>query len=176
MRLFATASLLALTLAGCARTTDRTAPATPAAPAPQASRQIPTQLPADVRPLQYTINATPDAARLRFKGRVDIDIEVLKPTYFISLNAAELDFIDVSLSGGESGARIPARKFLVDNDKQIATIRFGNESAPGRYRLTIDYSGKIYTQAAGLFALDYETAQGKKRALFTQFEAPDARR
>ncbi|HEX8481737.1 MAG TPA: M1 family metallopeptidase, partial [Allosphingosinicella sp.] len=30
--------------------------------------------------------------------------------------------------------------------------------------------------AAGLFALDYEGDKGRKRALFTQFEAPDARR
>ena len=178
MRLFATASLLALALAGCAGTADRTAPATPAAAAPQVSRRIPTQLPTDVRPLQYTIHATPDAANLRFKGQVDIDIEVVKPTYFITLNAADLSFIDVSLSSGNSGAPvvIPARKFVVDNEQQTATIRFGNEIAPGRYRLTIDYVGKIYTQAAGLFALDYEGASGKKRALFTQFEAPDARR
>ncbi|MET1111024.1 MAG: M1 family aminopeptidase [Allosphingosinicella sp.] len=34
----------------------------------------------------------------------------------------------------------------------------------------------MYTQAAGLFALDYDSEGGKKRALFTQFEAPDARR
>jgi len=177
MRLFATASLIALALAGCARTAEQTAPATAAATAPQASRRIPTQLPTDIRPLQYTINAAPDAANLRFKGRVDIDIEVLKPTYFITLNAADLEFIDVSLSGDSgSGAPIPARKFLVDNERQTATIRFGSEIAPGRYRLRIDYSGKIYTQAAGLFALDYESAGGKKRALFTQFEAPDARR
>ncbi|HYI39514.1 MAG TPA: M1 family metallopeptidase [Allosphingosinicella sp.] len=177
MRLFATVSLLALALAGCARTTDQAAPSIPAAAAPQASRQIPTQLPSDVRPLQYTIHATPDAANLRFKGRADIDIEVLKPTYLITLNAAELSFIDVSLSDGTPGAPvIPARKFVLNKEEQTATIRFADEIAPGRYRLTIDYVGKIYTQAAGLFALDYEGPSGKKRALFTQFEAPDARR
>ena len=48
--------------------------------------------------------------------------------------------------------------------------------APGRHRLAIDYSGKINTQAVGLFALDYQSSQGPKRALFTQFEASDARR
>src|SRR3546814_10975919 len=36
-------------------------------------------------------------------------------------------------------------------------------------------SDLIYTQAAGLFALDYEAEGKKKRALFTQFEAADAR-
>ena len=40
----------------------------------------------------------------------------------------------------------------------------------------MDYTGKIGTQANGLFAIDYDTQAGKKRALFTQFENSDARR
>ena len=47
---------------------------------------------------------------------------------------------------------------------------------PGAYTLTLDYHGVIYRQASGLFALDYEAARGKARALFTQFENSDARR
>jgi aminopeptidase N len=177
MRLFATVSLLALALAGCARA-DRAAPSSPAAAAPSASRQIPTQLPTDVRPLQYTINATPDAANLRFTARTDIDIEVLRETDSITLNAADLEFGNVSLGGGSESAPLALnpRDIDVDADKQTATFRFARRIAPGRYRLTIDYKGRIYTQAAGLFALDYEGASGKKRALFTQFQAPDARR
>ncbi len=47
----------------------------------------------------------------------------------------------------------------------------------GAYRLDIRYSGKINTQANGLFALDYKNKEGKDaRSLFTQFEAADARR
>jgi aminopeptidase N len=178
MRLLATASLLALALAGCAGTRDQAAPTTPAAVAPSAARQIPTQLPTNVRPLQYTINATPDAANLRFSGRADIDIQVLEATDSITLNAADLEFDSVSLGGGDGGAplALSPRKIDVSEEKQTATFRFAREIAPGRYRLTIDYKGKIYTQAAGLFALDYEGETGKKRALFTQFEAPDARR
>ncbi|HYJ83309.1 MAG TPA: M1 family metallopeptidase [Allosphingosinicella sp.] len=175
MRLFATASLLALTLAGCAKSADRPAPA---APAPSASRQIPTQLPPNVRPLQYTINATPDAANLRFTGRVDIDIQILAESNSITLNAADLEFVRVSLGGGDGGAPLALNPSEIDVDKerQTATFGFDREIPPGRYRLTIDYKGKIYTQAAGLFALDYEGEGGRKRALFTQFEAPDARR
>ena len=43
--------------------------------------------------------------------------------------------------------------------------------------LSIDYRGKIYLQASGLFALEY-AGRGRqhKRALFTQFENSDARR
>jgi aminopeptidase N len=178
MRLFATASLLALALSGCAGTTGRPAPVSPAAPAASGSSGITTQLPTNVRPLQYTINAAPDAANLRFTARADIDIQVLQATDRITLNAADLEFGNVSLGGGDPNAPLALNPRNIDKDeeKQTATFRFAREIAPGRYRLTINYSGKIYTQAAGLFALDYDTAQGKKRALFTQFEAPDARR
>jgi aminopeptidase N len=177
MRLFATVSLIALTLAGIAGPADRSQAAAPRTKAAQTAR-ITTQLPTNVRPLQYTIAARPDADQLRFSGRADIDIQVLQATDSITLNAADLDFKSVSLGGGGTGAPLALnpRKIDVDSDKQTATFRFARRIAPGQYRLTINYSGKIYTQAAGLFALDYESEQGKKRALFTQFEAPDARR
>ena len=157
----------ALALQGCADR-PRDVQSTPAAPA--AAAQVPSQLPRNVRPLHYTIAAAPDASNLRFTGQARIDIEVLEATDTITLNAADLDFASVTLDDG-GRARVST-----DNDAQTATFRFGTEIAPGRHRLDIDYSGKINTQAAGLFALDYTSDAGPKRALFTQFEAPDARR
>ncbi|HAV36715.1 MAG TPA: hypothetical protein DCX52_10225, partial [Massilia sp.] len=64
----------------------------------------------------------------------------------------------------------------VDEAAQTATFSFSRPLAKGRYRLALDYTGVIQTQAAGLFSLDYDSAEGKKRALFTQFENSDARR
>jgi aminopeptidase N len=177
MRLLATASLLALTLAGCARTAQDAAPAPAAAPAPVAAapRQIPTQLPTNVRPIQYGILIQPDAANLRFKGSVLTHIEVLEPTDEIVMNAAELDFDSAELISGVNDT-VAASRISPDEDKQQVRIRFAQPIPKGRHRLAVEYSGKIYTQAAGLFALDYDGPQGRKRALFTQFEAPDARR
>jgi aminopeptidase N len=141
-------------------------PATPAAAAPQ----VPSQLPRNVRPLHYTIAATPDAANLRFTGSVQIEVEVLQPTDTITLNAIDMTFPRVTLDGSATAQTV------IDADAQTATFRFPAAIPAGRHRLSIDYAGKIYTQAAGLFALDYTSEQGPKRALFTQFEAPDARR
>jgi len=142
----------------------------PVAAAPPAARNVPTQLPANVRPLYYAINAVPDAANLRFSGTVRIDIQVLEATETITLNAAELEFARVTVDGG-APAQVSA-----DAEAQTATFRFAAAIPAGRHRLDIAYSGKINTQAAGLFALDYTTEAGPRRALFTQFEAPDARR
>jgi aminopeptidase N len=135
----------------------------------------PTQLPNDVRPLAYTLEITPHAARLAFDAEAGIDIEVLRPTRAITLNALDLDFQRVELHAG--GKLVEATKDIgIDADAQTATFRFASALAPGKYRLELRYSGKVGTQANGLFAIDYENEQGKKRALFTQFENSDARR
>jgi len=129
-------------------------------------------LPTDVRPDRYAIRVAPDPANLKFTGHVDIDVTVAQATDRIVLNAADLTFGKVTLSGHDGAPRI-----VLDDQEQTAAFDFGKTLAPGKYRLSIDYTGKIYQQASGLFALDYEAADGtKKRALFTQFENSDARR
>jgi aminopeptidase N len=170
MRLRTAASLAALACAALPASSVLAAPLPPLA-----LRSIPTQLPRTVRPLQYRLDIIPDAAHLRFAGTAAIDIEVLQTTDSITLNAADLDFSRVTL-GGRAGEESLASNIAVNADAQTATFTFRGPVLPGRYRLTIAYAGKIYTQAAGFFALDYDSAAGRKRALFTQFEAADARR
>ena len=154
IRLLATAAVLAL-----------------AAPLAAAAAPTTTQLPKTVRPTHYDLAVTPDAAALKFAAKVAIAIDVAAPTTTITLNAADLTFDHVTLSGV---AEAPAVK--VDADNQTATFTFAKPIAPGNHTLTIDYRGVIGTQAAGLFALDYPTATTGKRALYTQFENSDARR
>jgi len=187
MRILSAISLLALSagLAACASTAARedvqTSPATPMSPAAQVRRDVPTQLPRSVRPLQYSISVTPDAANLRFTAITVVDVEVLEATDTVTLNAVDLDIARVTIAplagGARAGTAVNSRDIDLDAKQQIARIRFADRLAPGRYRMTFDYKGTINTQATGLFALDYPAAGGaNKRALFTQFEAPDARR
>jgi aminopeptidase N len=138
--------------------------------------EAPTQLPRTVRPSHYFVAITPDAGSLRFKGQVTIDIEVLQSTPSITLNAIDMIFSKVSLSSSNDKITFAVPKVDVDADAQTVTFVFAKSIAPGRYRLAMKYTGKIGTQANGLFALDYDTKQGKKRALYTQFENSDARR
>ena len=128
-------------------------------------------LPKDVTPIHYDIAIAPDAAHLAFKGTVKIDLDVKTPTKTIVLNAADLQFAKVSLTGA---AAAPRATFDTKNEQAILT--FATPVSAGKQTLSIDYTGKINQHAAGLFALDYDTAKGKKRALFTQFENSDARR
>ncbi len=131
---------------------------------------VTTQLPRGVVPTHYDLAFTPDADKLTFTASVKIAIDVAAPTRTITLQAADLEFTKAEMAG------VGAAKVSVDAEAQTATFTFDKLIAKGAHVLALDYSGKIYKQAAGLFALDYDTDQGKKRALYTQFENSDARR
>ncbi len=141
----------------------------PSEPVVTSARQV---LPDTVVPSRYDIQITPDGANMRFDGKVKITISVKQATQTITLNAAELTFSKVVLSGHET--ETPSLVF--DPKVQTVTLGFSKPVLPGDYTLSIDYAGKIYTQSQGLFAVDYDDANGKGQMLVTQFEAPDARR
>ena len=173
-RLLVSAIVLALA-APClslAATPSPTARSTPAA----ATAGVTTQLPRNVRPTAYAVDITPHADKMAFDGKIVIDIQVLASTRVIVLNAVDMTFGKVELRGAAGKLVRAAPQVVLDDAAQTASFSFGKDIAPGAYKLALDYSGKIGTQANGLFAIDYPTAGGKKRALFTQFENSDARK
>jgi len=128
-------------------------------------------LPATVSPQHYRIELTPDAGSLTYHASVSIDILVHRATHQIVLNSADI-VIDSATLAGQRAA--PAISY--DAKLQTASFTWQRELAAGARTLRLAYHGKIYQQASGLFALDYDTPHGKARALFTQFENADARR
>jgi aminopeptidase N len=150
---------------------ERPAPSVAAAPA----AAVTTQLPRTARPRHYALEITPHADTMTFDGKVRIALDVLQATDRIVLQAANLRFGRSTLTGGKAKAALVA-KVATDADAQTASFVFAKPLAPGSYVLSIDYSGVINTQANGLFALDYATPHGQRRALYTQFENSDARR
>jgi len=128
-------------------------------------------LPSEVVPTHYEVAITPDVAHKRFEGSVEISLDVLEPTRAIVLNAAELQFTAVRLAG-----RTDVPRIAYDAARQTATLWFAAPLPQGSHELTIAYTGRINSNAAGLFVLDYEARGSRREALFTQFENSDARR
>ncbi len=176
-------SAITLALAGMGATATAAAIGAPAslalqaaaAPAAPVIADATTQLPRDVAPRHYDIQVVPHADRLAFDGKVAIDLQVLEPTTTIVLNQVDMTFPKAVLAP-KGGKALPAPAVAIDNDAQTATFTFAKPLPKGDYTLSLDYTGKIGTQANGLFAIDYDTDAGKKRALYTQFENSDARR
>ncbi len=150
--------------------------ALPAQPAAAEPSLAPTQLPRGVQPVHYAVAIEPHADKLSFDGQVTVDVRVERPTSSITLNAEGMTFSSVKLLPASGKGAAVAAKVAVDAKAQTATFSFDKTIAPGSYQLAMDYTGTIGTQANGLFAIDYPTASGNKRALFTQFENSDARR
>jgi aminopeptidase N len=146
-----------------------------AAPAAKPAVLATTQLPRGVSPSHYDVAITPDAKTGSFAATVSITLTVQEPTSSITLNATDLTFTSATLTPQAGGMAAKAR-IVVDPGAQTATFHFDRPVAKGAYKLALEYTGKIGTQAVGLFSLDYDTPIGKKRALYTQFENSDARR
>ena len=137
---------------------------------------VTTQLPRGVRPSHYDVAVVPHAGKLSFNGRVTVSIDVLQPTRSITLNAINMVFSSVQLTAVKGRLAFAAPKVTLDAKAQTATFTFAQPVPVGSYKLAMAYTGKIETQANGLFAIDYDTKAGKQRALYTQFENSDARR
>lgn len=165
-------SLAALALAGTAL-----APVQAAEPTTTAAAEVPSDLPRSARPSHYAISVAPYADKLTFDGTVAIDLEVTEQTPALVLHAVDLTIAKATLTPAAGGKPIPLT-VTMDEAKQTASFAATAPITPGQYRFDATYAGKINEQANGLFALNYpDKVTGKDvRALFTQFEAPDARR
>jgi aminopeptidase N len=164
-----------LASAAIALITPISAGAQPATHIDTVDPSLPTQLPRTAIPHHYSVTVTPHADRLNFDGHVVIDLQVIKATPALVLNAVDMTFAHATLAG--PAAAPMAATVTMNKADETASLAFGRTLQPGTYRLTIDYTGKINQQANGFFALDYKNPAGaQKRALFTQFEPSDARR
>ncbi len=169
------AGLLAATSVVPALAEATSTPALVGAPLPES---VPSDLPRNARPLRYEIEVTPDAKNLAFAGRSSVDIELYEATDTLTLHANALEFSEARLLPAGGGGSGIALKTELDPEAQTVRLVAPSPIAPGRHRLVFAYTGRIQTQASGLFALDYpDKRTGEEvRGLFTQFEAPDARR
>jgi aminopeptidase N len=138
--------------------------------------KVTTQLPRNARPSHYDVSLVTNASQASFSGNVKIKFEVLQVSNSVTLHAADLQFRKVSLLDAKGRAVQNDAKVDINKEAQTVTFTFEKPMGKAQYQLAMEYDGVIGTQAVGLFSLDYDTAEGKKRALYTQFENSDARR
>lgn len=137
----------------------------------------PGRLPKDVVPSHYTLRFDLDPDRETFTGRTEIELDVRRPTTAIVLNANELEAARAVLTDA-SGA---SRPVVLTPDKDTSQWRLtwtpAEPLAPGRWRLAVDYRGKVEKRGQGLFRVEYRTParEGTLRLLATQLEPTHAR-
>ncbi len=132
----------------------------------------PGKLPKTVAPRHYQVYLRPNLANFTLRGSETIDIEALKPTSEIVLNAVGLEIHKATFVG----RRKITLKPKPDVGKQTVSFTLPREIPRGNYRLQVEFTGRIGEQAQGLFYVKYPTPKGRKVMLATQMEPTDARR
>ncbi|GAB3392688.1 M1 family metallopeptidase [Massilia agri] len=144
------------------------------AEAPYAFATTPGKLPKDVIPLQYSAHIMPDVAGNSFRGTQTVEIEVLKTTSLIMLNADNLEIDAASLSGKEIGKL--ALKPILDRGQQTLRFELARPLAPGKYALDLTFKGQINREGRGLFYVNYKADGAEKKLIATTMAPTDARR
>ncbi len=141
---------------------------------PYAFATTPGKLPKDVVPLQYSAHIMPDVAGNAFRGTQTVEIEVLKTTSTIMLNADNLDIDSASLSGKDIGKL--TLKPIIDKAQQTLRFDLARPLAPGKYALDLAFTGQITREARGLFYVNYKAGGTDKKLIATTMAPTDARR
>jgi aminopeptidase 2 len=112
-------------------------------------------LPDNVIPTHYRLSLTPDFTTFKFAGRLNVKLDVTKPTRSIVLNALELELHSASVDVG--GKSIASKKISLDEEKQIATLDFEDELkvANDATTLSIDFTGILNDKMAGFYRSSY---------------------
>jgi aminopeptidase N len=132
----------------------------------------PGKLPKDIVPRHYAIHLQPDMEKFVTTGKVDVEIEVLKPTRQIVLNALDMEISKAAIIVPKT---IPLEP-KVDSEAQTVSFALPETLARGKYSLHIEFAGHLREQAQGLFFVRYPVGDSKKLMLASQMEATDARR
>jgi len=144
------------------------------AEAPFSFAATPGKLPKDVVPLQYAAHIMPDVAGNAFRGTQTVEIEVLKATSTIMLNADNLQIDAASLAGKSIGSLKLAP--ILDPKQQTLRFELAEPLAPGKYTLALQFRGQINREGRGLFYVNYKAGGNDKKLIATTMAPTDARR
>jgi aminopeptidase N len=127
------------------------------------------RLPHTVIPEHYRLTFTPHFDNDTFSGDETIAVRILQPGSTITLNAAHIEFQQVTVNAGGS---TQDGTVATNAPEETATFTFAKPLSAGPAQLHIRYTGRLSRDMRGLYL---STENGRKYAI-TQFEATDARR
>jgi alanyl aminopeptidase len=127
------------------------------------------RLGSDVAPVTQSIALELDPRSDTFRGSVDVELHVRRPTTTFRFHAQDLSIVSLRLS---KGAR-PIDAMYKAGEQSTVDVTAGERLQPGRYALHVTFNNKYNRQAVGLYKM---VTRDSEPYLFTQFEAIDARR
>ena len=127
------------------------------------------QLPRTAVPEHYDIHLTPDFATDTFQGEVAIAVRLTEPAGGITLNAAELEFLDATIT---AAGTTQTASVTMNAGAETAILTVPTQVPAGAATITIKYTGILNNRLRGF----YITRANNRQYAVTQMEATDARR
>jgi aminopeptidase N len=127
------------------------------------------RLPTIVTPSHYDLAFVVDLTHERFEGTETIRVQVAEPTPNVVLNAAEIQFREVTIG---TGAAAQDATVTLDEANQTATLTVPKPLAKGATEIHARFSGILNSQLRGF----YISKTKLRKYAVTQFESTDARR
>jgi alanyl aminopeptidase len=122
----------------------------------------------DARPTRYRLDLTLIPTEDQFKGSIDIDLELRKPTDLLWLNARDLTVESASLTS--AGKTLPAT--TQPGGKEFLGFAFPSTVPAGAAKLHVAFHGDFNTKGSGGI---FKMQEDGRWYAFSQFEAIDAR-
>ncbi|MCP4959338.1 MAG: M1 family peptidase [Actinomycetia bacterium] len=132
------------------------------------------RLPRNVLPTRYDIEIEPDITNSRFAGSITIRVDVAETTSSISLNAVDIDVVDVEVSHNSQ----PVSVTSIDRDEsaELITIELASPIEGGSAEISMRFAGILNDKLRGFYRSSYTDTAGVTRTLATtQFESTSAR-
>jgi aminopeptidase N len=127
------------------------------------------RLPAGIVPQHYDLTFTPDLEKATFTGEEIIQVQVLKPSSTVTLNAAELEIQEASVTQGDKTQQAQPG---FHPEKEQLTLAVASALTPGPADIHVKFSGVLNDKLRGFYL-----AKTRLRPYATtQFESTDARR
>ena len=127
------------------------------------------QLPRTAFPEHYDLHLTPDFATDTFQGEVAIAVRLTEPSGSITLNAAELEFLDATIT---AAGTTQTASVTMNAGAETAIFTVPKQIPAGAATITIKYTGILNNRLRGF----YITRANNRQYAVTQMEATDARR
>lgn len=127
------------------------------------------RLPGSVTPLHYQITLEPVFANNTFNGDETIEVQVATASASITLNAAEIDFQEATIT---SGGKTQAARVAADSKSEMATLTVTDPLPAGPASIHIRFRGTLNDKLRGF----YLSKTKRRKYAVTQLEATDARR
>jgi aminopeptidase N/puromycin-sensitive aminopeptidase len=127
------------------------------------------RLPETVVPESYDLSFEPDLTKATFSGDETIHVKVLKPTSTVTLNAAELEFREATVTSDGTAQKAAVS---LDAASEQATLTVEKPLQAGPAEIHIRFKGVLNDKLHGF----YLSKSARRNYAVTQFESTDARR